>query len=187
VEDGIAKQIEVANEEINFQSEIRADMSGMLEEYTCFDEKLETSEPKSSTVWNGRKVDIMLDRPSAKIHYIEKFITQAECDAIQAEVKDDLEDATVADGQGGSELDESRKAKQAGIEVDWEMEKEGDLIARLSRRVYDYTNYVLPFNINEEGQEDLMSIQYFGRGKDDESPDRYQPHCDGDCNGRTFR
>ena len=187
VEDGTTKQIELANEEIKFQSEIRLDISDMLEEYTCYDEKLETTEPKTSHHWKGRMVNVMLDRPSAKIHYIENFISQAECDAVQEEVKDDLSDATVADGEGGSEIDESRKAKQAGIEVDWESEADGDLIAQISRRVYDYTNHVLPFNIDEKGQEDLMSIQYFGRGKDDEAPDRYQPHCDGDCDGRPFR
>ena len=60
--------------------------------------------------------------------------------------------------------------------MDWEKEEAGDLIARLSRRVYDYTNHVLPmFEIEEAGQEDIMSIQYFGRGKEDEAPDRYRP------------
>mmetsp|Transcript_727 Transcript_727/g.1007 ORF Transcript_727/g.1007 Transcript_727/m.1007 type:complete len:178 (-) Transcript_727:741-1274(-) len=72
---------------------------------------------------------------------------------------------------------------QAGITVDWAKEEEGDLIARLSRRVYDYTNNVLGLNIQEHGQEDLMSIQYFGRGLNDTAPDRYTPHCDGDCTG----
>lgn len=187
VEDGISAHIEVANEEIKFQTEVRLDMSDLLEDYTCYDEKLESSEPKSSFQWKGRKVDVMLDRPSAKIHYIENFITQEECDAVHEEAKDDLEDATVADGKGGSTLDEVRKAKQANIEVDWENEANGDPIAVLSRRVYMYTNYVLPFNIDEDGQEDLMSIQYFGRGKDDKAPDQYKPHCDGDCDGRPFR
>lgn len=58
----------------------------------------------------------------------------------------------------------------------WEKEKNGDPIARLSRRVYDYTNYVLGLDIDEHGQEDLMSIQYFGRGANDTAPDRYTPH-----------
>lgn len=188
VESGIAKEIETANEEIGFQKEIRLEMSELLEDYTCYDEKMVTSEPKKSVVWNGRKVDIMLDRPRAKIHVIDNFITQQECDAVQEEAKDSLHDATVADGAGGSELDDSRRAKQAGIEVDWESEDDGDhLIAQVSRRVYDYTNHVLPFEINEDGQEDLMSIQYFGRGEDDEKPDRYMPHCDGDCDGYAFK
>lgn len=72
---------------------------------------------------------------------------------------------------------------QAGIRVHWDKEKDGDPIARLSRRVYDYTNYVLGLDIQEHGQEDLMSIQYFGRGANDTAPDRYTAHCDGDCDG----
>jgi hypothetical protein len=62
---------------------------------------------------------------------------------------------------------------QAGITVDWSKEDKGDHIAILSRRVYDYTNHVLGLNIKEDGQEDLMSIQYFGRGENDTEPDRY--------------
>lgn len=38
-----------------------------------------------------------------------------------------------------------------------------------------------------EGQEDLMSIQYFGQGIDDPTPDRYTPHCDGQCDGLPFK
>ena len=72
---------------------------------------------------------------------------------------------------------------QAGITVNWSEESNGDAIARLSRRVYEYTENVLGLGINEHGQEDLMSIQYFGRGTNDTAPDRYTPHCDGDCTG----
>merc|ERR1711935_192784 len=28
-----------------------------------------------------------------------------------------------------------------------------------------------------------MSIQYFGRGANHTAPDRYTPHCDGECDG----
>ena len=90
-----------------------------------------------------------------------------------------LHQASVADGKGGSHFSEHRKAMQAGITVNWEKEMSGDKIAALSRRVYDYTNHVLDLDIQEHGQEDLMSIQYSGRGLDDKEPDRYTPHCDG--------
>ena len=86
-----------------------------------------------------------------------------------------LHKATVADGKGGSEFSESRKAMQAGIKVPWDKEKEGHPIATLSRRVYDYVNHVLDLNIQHNGQEDLMSIQYEGRGENDTEPDRYMP------------
>ena len=106
-----------------------------------------------------------------------------ECQAMEDEAKKSLHRATVADGKGGSRVSDNRKAMQAGIRVPWYKEKNGHPIARLSRRVYDYTNHVLGLDIDEHGQEDLMSIQYFGRGKEDEHPDRYMPHCDGDCSG----
>ena len=191
VQKGIAIEIERANEEIAFQATVRKDMAALVENYTCADESLNTTEAKRVEYWeddNGRyKVQVMIDRPASRIHVIENFLTAEECGAVEGAARPLLHDATVADGSGGSKLSDSRKAKQAGIKVHWEKEEEGDLIARLSRRVYEYVNHVLPFVIKENGQEDLMSIQYFGRGPDDETPDRYMPHCDGDCNGLEFK
>jgi len=188
VKTGIAAEIERANEEVAFQAEIRKKIADSWENYTCADDAVNATEPKKSDVrWRGKKVSVMIDRPAAKIHTIENFLTEDECAAVEDAARPKLHDATVADGSGGSKLSENRKAKQAGIKVHWKNEKEGDLIARLSRRVYDYVNHVLPFDIKENGQEDLMSIQYFGRGPDDEAPDRYMPHCDGDCTGLDFK
>ncbi|KAL3816610.1 hypothetical protein ACHAXA_000734 [Cyclostephanos tholiformis] len=186
VEKGVALEIERANEEIAFQADVRKEMANLIENYTCADMTLNTTEAKRTEYWEGRKVDVMIDRPAAKIHVIENFLTQEECQAVEERAAPILHDATVADGSGGSKLSDSRKAKQAGIKVHWDKEAEGDLIASLSRRVYDYVNHVLPFDIKENGQEDLMSIQYFGRGPDDEKPDRYMPHCDGDCKVWTY-
>eukprot|EP00584_Thalassiosira_punctigera_P007889 CAMPEP_0172535056 /NCGR_PEP_ID=MMETSP1067-20121228/7220_1 /TAXON_ID=265564 ORGANISM="Thalassiosira punctigera, Strain Tpunct2005C2" /NCGR_SAMPLE_ID=MMETSP1067 /ASSEMBLY_ACC=CAM_ASM_000444 /LENGTH=477 /DNA_ID=CAMNT_0013319949 /DNA_START=14 /DNA_END=1447 /DNA_ORIENTATION=+ len=196
VQKGVAVEIERANEEIAFQATVRKDMAALVENYTCADETLNSTEAKRIEYWENwdgdnrrrqMKVQVMIDRPASKIHTIENFLTADECRAVEETAAPLLHDATVADGSGGSKLSESRKAKQAGIKVNWEKEADGDLIARLSRRVYDYVNHVLPFDIKENGQEDLMSIQYFGRGPDDEAPDRYMPHCDGDCNGLDFK
>ena len=98
-----------------------------------------------------------------------------------------LHRAAVADGKGGSEVSKNRKAMQAGILVPWELESDDNPIARLSRRVYDYANYALGLGIDEFGQEELMSIQYFGRGRNDTEPDQYTPHCDGDCTGQPHQ
>ncbi|KAL7527321.1 hypothetical protein ACHAWF_006315, partial [Thalassiosira exigua] len=184
---GVAKQIETANEEVAFQAEIRKKMAESWENYTCADENVNATKPKRDERWRGKKVGVMIDRPRSKVHTIENFLTEEECRAVEEAARPILHDAAVADGSGGGHLSDSRKAKQAGIKVHWEKEAEGDLIARLSRRVYDYVNHVLPFNIKENGQENLMSIQYFGRGPDDEAPDRYMPHCDGDCMGLDFK
>lgn len=187
VQKGIATEIERANEEIAFQAKVRKDLAEAVENYTCADALVNTTEAMRTEYWKGRPVHVYVDRPASKIHAIENFLTEEECRAVGEAAAPILHDATVADGSGGSKLSESRKAKQAGIKVHWEKEADGDPIARLSRRVYDYVNRVLPFGIEENGQEDLMSIQYFGRGPDDEAPDRYMPHCDGDCNGLDFK
>lgn len=81
----------------------------------------------------------------------------------------------------------SRKALQAGIRVPWDKEKADDPIAAVSRRLYTYINDATGYGIQEAGQEDIMSIQYTGRGLDDTEPDRYMPHCDGQCDGLTFQ
>jgi len=191
VEARVAGELERSNEEVAFQASIRTKMAEHLENYTCADEELPTTEPIQETTWinrgAARKVQVLHDRPSAKVHLISNFITEDECEAMEDAARPLLHKATVADGKGGSRLSESRKALQAGIKVPWEKEKDGNGIATVSRKVYDYVNHVLDLDIREDGQEDLMSIQYEGRGDDDEEPDRYMPHCDGDCTGLEFK
>jgi hypothetical protein len=133
-----------------------------------------------------RDVHVMHERQASRVHLIKNFVSEEECEAMERAAKPILHRATVADGKGGSQFSPSRKAMQAGIKVKWSMEADGDHIASLSRRVYDYANHVLDLNITEHGQEDLMSIQYFGR-EDDKEPDRYMPHCDGDCHGEPHK
>ena len=189
VEQGVANALEQVHEEIAFQSQVRTSISARLENYTCVDDSMESTPDVRTSTWVAPNlqetltVHIKHDRPASQIHVIENFIQPKECLAMEQAAAQRLHRATVADGKGGSQLSENRKAMQAGIRVAWDREAAGDPIARLSRRVYDYTNHVLGLDIREEGQEDLMSIQYQGRGLDDKTPDQYTPHCDGDCNG----
>lgn len=189
VEIELTETLSKANEELAFQSKVRIDMAKMMENYTCFDTDLDTTEPIRETEWVGakdrrrRNVQVLLERPASRIMFVEDFISEEECDAMTVAAEKKLHRASVADGKGGSHFSEHRKAMQAGIKVNWEEESRGNPIARLSRKVYDFTNFVLDLDIKEHGQEDLMSIQYFGRGVNDTTPDRYAPHCDGDCTG----
>lgn len=193
VEDGVAHNLVQANEQVAFQASVRRDMAAKLENYTCDDPLSQTSVPVREETWStaadreDRNVLIMHDRPASQIHVIQHFIDQDECTAMEEAAKPILHRATVADGSGGSKFSEHRKAMQAGIKVPWDGEAEGNPVARLSRRVYDYANHVLGLELEEFGQEDLMSIQYFGRGRNDTAPDRYMPHCDGDCTGLDFK
>uniref|UniRef100_A0A7S4AC15 Fe2OG dioxygenase domain-containing protein n=2 Tax=Pseudo-nitzschia australis TaxID=44445 RepID=A0A7S4AC15_9STRA len=189
VEAELTETLSRSNEELAFQSKIRTDMAELMENYTCVDTELNTTKPIRELQWYGardrqrREVEVLLERPASKIMFVNDFISQAECDAMTEAAAPKLHKATVADGKGGSHFSEHRKALQAGIKVNWEKEGAGDKIPALSRRVYDFTNFVLDLDITEHGQEDLMSIQYFGRGLNDTEPDRYTPHCDGDCTG----
>ena len=185
VEGEVAGTLSKANEEVAFQAKIRTGMAEKMENYTCVDTDLETSESLRTDTWRSTKdgkrrtVEVLLDRPASKIMLVKNFISRGECNAMEQAASTKLARASVADGKGGSHFSEHRKAMQAGITVDWAKEASGDEIAVLSRRVYDYTNHVLGLGIEEHGQEDLMSIQYTGRGLEDSEPDRYTPHCDG--------
>ena len=164
VEANIAKKLEIANEEIAFQAQVRTEMAALLENYTCVDEGSIMSEDVLTEQWDQgqgivRTIHVKLNRPASRIHVVENFISEEECKAMEDEAAKTLHRATVADGKGGSQLSDNRKAMQAGIKVKWDREGDGDDIARLSRRVYDYTNHVLGLDIRENGQEDLMSIQ----------------------------
>jgi hypothetical protein len=153
-----------------------------MENFTCAMPDLDSSPDVDTYDWTSEKdevartVHVKLDRPASRIHLIENFAYPEECAAVEEEAASNLHRASTADGKGGSTLSLARKAMQGSLKPKWNKEQEGDLVARLSRRVYDYTNYALGLNISESGQEPLMSIQYAGRGTNDTEPDRYTPH-----------
>lgn len=192
IQKGLVPAIRRAKDEINYQRSLRETVARDMENFTCTDPDLDTSPDVETRDWTSEKdgktrvVHVKLNRPASRIHVIEDFAYKEECEAMEAKAKDKLHRAATADGKGGSHVSEHRKAMQAGITPSWSKEAEGDLVVRLSRRVYDYVNYELGLNLEEHGQEPLMSIQYFGRGYNDTTPDRYTPHCDGPCEGEKF-
>jgi len=187
VEAATADKIQELRTEELFQAQLRQKVSSLAENYTCGDSNMETTKATEFREWNyensTRRIHLLHERQASKIHLLENFISPEECAAIQEAAAPKLHHGTVADGKGGSKLSDHRKAMQAGVRVPWEKEEEGDLITRVFRRIYAYTNDATGLGLEVDGQEDIMSIQYFGRGKNDTAPDRYMPHCDGDCNG----
>ena len=130
---------------------------------------------------------MLFDTDTVKIHTIKNFISPEECAAVEAKTRKKLNRATVANGSGGSEYSDNRKALQASMAMPWKSEMSGDLVARLGRRIFEYTNGHTNFELDVSGQEDLMSIQYTGAGRDSaDPPDRYMPHCDGECIGDSY-
>jgi hypothetical protein len=193
VERGVSASLLRVTEAVEFHSVLRKQISNQIENHTCVDTDLETSPDVDTREWTSEKdgvtrtVHVKLDRPASRIHVIDNFATVEECAEMEETARPKLHVASVADGKGGTQVSNHRKAQQAGITPQWSEGEETNLINRLSRRVYDYTNYELGLNISHHGQEPLMSIQYFGRGYNDTEPDRYTPHCDGECVGEPHK
>jgi hypothetical protein len=188
----LAPRFKAVDDELTLERLLRVQASFSAENFTCTDTGLESSPDVRQEDWISpkdgmtRTVHIKLDRPASRIHVIENFASVEECDAMEAEASKRLGVASTADGKGGTKISPGRKAMQAGIHPKFTPNgeaRDGNLIAVLSGRVYEYVNHVLNLNITHHGQEPLMSIQYFGRGYNDTEPDRYTPHCDGKCEG----
>jgi len=189
---GLAPRIKASYDEIEFERTLRMEASFIAENFTCVNTDLESSPDVITEEWTSEKDGVMrvvhkkLERPASRIHVVEHFASPEECKAMEEAAQQDLHVASTADGKGGSRVSAARKAMQAGIQPKFTPEGEpldGSLISILSKRVYEYTNHVLDMDLSHHGQEPLMSIQYFGRGRHDIEPDRYTPHCDGRCNG----
>ncbi len=71
----ITNQIEESNKEIHEQASLRTGMSVPWEDYTCADFDLPTTSPTRKQTWNyhGQEysVGVLLDRNSAKVHYVK--------------------------------------------------------------------------------------------------------------------
>ncbi|GAX26960.1 hypothetical protein FisN_9Lh264 [Fistulifera solaris] len=173
------------DEKLSVQASVLKQISTLAENYTCADPHKETSEPIEERTWEyegvSRHVGVLHNRPSSQIHVLHNFISTEECEAIRQAAEPTLHRGTVADGAGGSKLSENRKAWQAGVTYD--AENPNDPILMVKKRLFAYANNVTGYGMELPGQEDLMSIQYFGSGVDNPTPDRYTPHCDGECNG----
>lgn len=192
VESNLTRELQQKFDESDFQFEaLEQGFAFEYDDYTCADFDLPTSSTIRNETWSNKEklyqVGILHERPRSQIHIIPDFITEEECRAFEEASLDDLHVAVVADGKGGSEYTADRKAMQAGIAVPWDKENEGHPITTLSRRVFDYVNHVTGLGIQVNGQEEIMSIQYTGRGTNDTEPDRYKPHCDGECDGRPLQ
>ena len=191
---GLAPRIKASIDEVEFERTLRMEASGVAENFTCVNVGLESSPDVITEEWISpkdsvtRTVHKKLERAASRIHVVENFASPEECKAMETEAEKSLHIASTADGKGGTKISAGRKAMQAGIKPEFTEEGEpldDNLISILSGRVYEYANHVLDMNITHHGQEPLMSIQYFGRGKHDIEPDRYTPHCDGRCTGEN--
>ena len=153
-------------------------MSDRLRNYTCLDDRMESSTPLSSkdVNINGKiyTVDMLFENGQAKIWTVDNFISDAECSVLENHARPLLKRATVASEDGTSVVSENRKAQQAGYDL--HINNPNDPLVPLFGRILDLTNNIAGYNLTPEGQEDFTVIQY-------NPQDQYSPHCDGSCNG----
>lgn len=158
-------------------------MTSRLRNYTCSDPDLETTPPIYSTSVNASgnsySVDILLNSDNAKIWTIDNLVSDDECETLMENARAKLVRATVSGDDGESVVSESRKAQQARYIPD-ENSTSADSLTSLFSRLYSITNAITGLNMEVEGQEGFMVIQY---GKDDQ----YTPHCDGLCDGTKYK
>lgn len=184
MEERAASIFENMNSDLVFQNKLLKSLSAQAENYTCADPNKVTSTPTEIRTWehNGvmREIGVFHNRPASQIHILKNFISPEECEAIEKAAAPTLHRGTVADGKGGSKMSDNRKAWQAGVQYGKDPD---DPIRAVKQRLFDYANHVTGYGMSLPGQEDIMSIQYFGNGEDDPTPDQYTPHCDGECSG----
>jgi hypothetical protein len=124
VSDMIFPDIHYVNEMYREDKRSRDLISHRLRNYTCADVNMPTSTPIEShpEVVHDRAVtvDTHLNLDEAKIWVVHDFITNEECDILMTHGKPRLTRATVAGENGKATLSNSRRAQQAGYEVQGE-------------------------------------------------------------------
>lgn len=167
--EGVVKE---KTDEISFQQNLRHDMGSKLVNYACVDPNVTMAESIENKTWTHQdrhhKIKMLLDRPTSKIAYIEDFITPEECAAVEAGVV--LKDVNGANGL---------YAKKGGMDIDWTLPPSDPLLT-LSSRMYAYVADVLRLGLGSENAEQIFMLHYPGNA---EKPSRYDPHCDGACDG----
>jgi len=163
-------------------SKTRDLMSVRLRNYTCGDDKLNSSLAiKASThtvLEKVYQVNSMFDSSHAKIWVVPDFITAQECAHLEEFARPRLERAMVLDEAGvGRVRDDIRRASQA--KYDSVQDKPSDPLWGLYHRTLQLNNQLTGWSLYADGQEDLVVTHY---GPEDE----YKPHCDGICDGTVY-
>lgn len=165
-------------DEIGFQENLRQELGSKLAKYACKDKTYNQTMPIQNTTWKAegiaRPVRVMMDRPTAKIHLVENFATESECQTIMNAV--DMQRFDGVDGFYGS---------MGGTAVPWDVKS--NPITTLASKMFVYTRDLLQVPLSSNDEEQIFVMRYEGRGKDAPSLDRYETHCDGYCDGSTYK
>ena len=174
----VANDILKLEEKKNEITKYRDLISERLRNYTCADEKMETSEAIRSETTNINNKDynlsVLFETDRAKIWAVPDFISNQECDILERHATPYLARATVAAGDGTNIIMNSRRADQAGYNL--HQHDRNDPLVPLQDRIIKMINQIPGYKITPHGQEDFTVIRY-------NVTDEYFPHCDGSCDG----
>jgi hypothetical protein len=163
--------VEAKKDEITFQQNLRFEMGSKLGSYSCVDPNVTMAISIENKTWSHdgtvHDVEVLFDRPASIITFIRNFVTQEECDGIQAAV-------TLADADGANGL----FARKGGVDIPFE--ERTNKITTLAHRMYAYAADVLRLQLKAEDAEQMFLLHYPGKV---DNPSRYDAHCDGRCDG----
>ena len=158
-------------EEVDFQDNLRKDLGFKLSKYACTDQYFNMTESIENKTWTKpdgvSPVRVMLDRPVAQIHLIENFASPMECTTIQKAVH-----IKRVDGAGGF------FGSSASVDIPWTIDTSPTTLAT---KMYTYAQDVFKTTIYLENTEKLQVLRY------DQPDDRFDSHCDGECNGGDYK
>lgn len=171
IDKSVTGAVDSKKDEIDFQQNLRFDLGSKLVNYACADPNVTMTESIDNTTWKNSgvtyDVKVLLDRPASKIAYIKNFISPEECSAVEAGV-------ALVDMEGAGGL----YAKKGGMDIDWN--DRSSITTVLTNKIYAYTADALRVSLQGANSEQLFMLHYPG---DAENPSRYEPHCDGKCDG----
>ena len=127
--------------------------------------------PGSAAVTASLRVDVLQESPP--ILLVDDFVSDAECGHM---VNASMGDMMPSPGYPSSG---TRRSYSASLFPRWDFE--GDVVARVSRRVVAFAREVGGYpDTPEVGQEPLSAIYYREAG------DEFRSHCDGECRGGAY-
>ena len=164
-----ADYVRATQEQQTFEAKNREKLGLQLEAYACSDKTAVSSEPIRHDSWRDWNVKVMHERPASKIHLINGFVSEEECQNMLL----DANERPVAPGtlsKGYNAGQRFRRVMQNDVEPANH--------AEVARRVYDYAKHVLEgLDISEQGQARFKYLRYTGRGRNETNPDHYSSHC----------
>jgi hypothetical protein len=170
IQNSVTTSLDTKTEEKTFQALVGKSLGDRLEQYQCLDGKAEQSKSIENRTWTFQDeeydIQVLLDRPSAKIMLIKNFISAEECQQAEERIITKRVNANGLSAKKGSMPFPAH---------------ETDVLYTLGDRMYGFADDELEMEMEEgRDREDLFYLHYEQK---EDNPDHYAAHCDGTCDG----